>query len=154
MHPAVTHAQHTRERIAQDTPRTTGPLLARLSKTLLPALLVFVVTMLASGYLRVYLDAEFQDSGLNTLTAISTSLLILVLTWAALRWTESRFQGIGGMRRMGRMVTQMRLLERGIENADTADEAMLDELDQLAGQTWQDYQVFVAGLGLNPPAEV
>jgi hypothetical protein len=148
---ALHRAQAIRDAISQDTARTTLPLLAAFFKTLLLPLLMFMVVAAGSGYVRVYLDAEFQDESLNTLTAISTSLLTLALAWWALRRAEGRFGGVAAFRRMMAVLGGVRALELAIEaaQAGSPDPA---ELDATARQSWQTYEQFVAHLRLSPPA--
>lgn len=145
---AVERAQRVLETISQDTSRTTGPLLRRLVLTLLPPLGVFLLVMIASGYLRVYLESEYQDSGLNTLTAISTSLLTIAVAWWTIRWTERRFGGMRSLRQLLHVVGSARLLEREI----AADQDDPTNLEAQALQTWEDYRALVDDLGLTPPA--
>ncbi|MBZ0293409.1 MAG: hypothetical protein K8L99_12655 [Anaerolineae bacterium] len=143
----VEPARRILDAISQDSSRTTGPLLRRLTLTLLPPLVLFLITMIAGGYLRVYLELEFQDSSLNTLTAISTSLLTLVVAWWAIRWTENRFHGLKSLRQLIQVLGSARVLEREMTSQSPGMDTEAD-----AAQAWQDYCVFVENLGLTPPA--
>lgn len=150
---SIAYAQRVREAISADTSRTTLPVLSALFKTLVLPLIVFVITMLVSGYMRVYFDMEFQDSTLNTLTAISTSLLILVFTWFAFRWSQARFGGLSAFSEMIRVVGSVRALELAVANAGDQDAESLTMLRQSADDAWQTYKDFVAHLGLKPPSD-
>lgn len=149
----LAYAAQVKAAIAQDTPRTTMPVLSALFKTLLLPLFVFIVTMLASGYLRVYFDAEFQSPSLNTMTAISTSLLILVFTWLAFRWSQARFGGLSAFNGMLRVVGSVRALELATTHAAETDDEAIITVQQTADEAWRTYKDFVRHLGLTPPSD-
>ncbi len=142
--PALQQALYVRDVIQQETPRTTAPMLAAFFKTLLIIMMVFVGGLVLSGYVRLYLFDQFQDEGLNTLTAISTSLLTLTLTYWASRWAERRFQGWYKLRQGIALVGRVRALDAAIEAVEqdnpAADDAALEARTQAA---WDTYTHFV-----------
>ncbi len=150
---SIAYAQRVKDAISADTSRTTLPVLSALFKTLVLPLIVFVITMLISGYMRVYFDMQFQQSTLNTLTAISTSLLILVFTWFAFRWSQARFGGLSAFGEMIRVVGGVRALELAVASASDGDAEAIAILHQSADDAWQTYKDFVAHLGLTPPSD-
>lgn len=139
------NAQHIHDTIASNTQRLSGPILRRLLQSAVLPLVVFIITMLLSSYARQYVDMSFASSNLNLLTAISTSLLILVLTWKAWQWSERRFSGWASVQRMFGVVSSVARLEKALSN-----ETSHVELDAAAQSAWDAYTSLAQFLNVTP----
>jgi TM2 domain-containing membrane protein YozV len=107
--------------------------------------LVFVVALLVSGYTRLYADQTFQNDGLSVLTAFTTTILTLTLTWYAWKWSEKRFGGWANMRLMFSLLRSMARLEENLAAAQKTP-----ELDAAAQKAWDAYVSLATAVGLNP----
>jgi hypothetical protein len=138
MNDTLQHARSVRDAIAQNTPRMSAPIIRTLLRTAVVPFVVFVVTTLASGYARLYVDNTFQDNNLSLLTAFSTSLLILVLTWRAWQWSERRSEGWANVRGMFALLRKVVRLEDALRAAEKGNTSPLDpELNQAADEAWE-----------------
>jgi hypothetical protein len=105
------------ERIKSNTRRLTVPILVKLLRTVLPPYLVFMALWVAGSYARSYVANTFNDSSLNTLTALTSGLVLLALTWAAARWTERRFGGFALLGRLFGISRSVLTVEQAIDAA-------------------------------------
>ncbi len=142
---SLENAQQIYDTISQNTPRLSRPLLFKLAQSALVPFLVFTISMVISAYARQYVDFTFQDDNLSLLTAFSTSLLTLVLTWRAWQWSERRFNGWANMRRMFSVVSSVARLEKALQGDDQV------ELDAAAQSAWSAYTLLAQALNV-PPA--
>lgn len=143
-------ALYVREVIQQETSRTTAPMLAAFGKTLVVTLIVFLVVLFIGGYLRLYLDSQFEDQGLNTLTAVSTSLLMLALTYWTAKWAEGRFHGWARLRLGMALVSRVRALEVAIEGSRNGQQVTRADLEDAAASAWAAYTRLAEAVGIVP----
>lgn len=142
------------EAIRRSSRQLTGSIMLILLKTFAVPLIVFVVTWVIGGYLRSYVDANFRDASLTTLTTISTSLVSLGLTWAAWRWSEKRYSGLKLVRGLGRVSQSVLRVERAIEatrQTQIPAPEDLTEIDRLAHAAWDTYVQAMREVGLSAP---
>lgn len=146
---SLKNAQHIRDTISQNTPRLSRPIVSRLLQTALIPFLAFVITLLASGYARLYVDRTFRDDSLSLLTAFSTTLLTVIFTWRAWQWSERRFGGWANVSAMFGVVRGVARLEKAIDSAAQLDENINDELDSAAQSAWNTYTTLAQRVGVN-----
>ena len=142
------------EAIRRSSRRLTGSMMLILFKTFAVPLVVFVVTWVIGGYLRSYVEVNFRDASLTTLTTVSTSLLSLGLTWAAWRWSEKRYGGLKLVRGLGRVSQAVLRVEQAIEatrKTQIPAPEDLTEIDRLAHAAWDTYVQAMREVGLPTP---
>jgi hypothetical protein len=149
---SLERARVTRDAIAGDTRRTNGPIFAAMARTLLPTLLTFLIALTVSGYARAYVAGQFGDPGLTSLTALSTTLAVLAVSWLVFRGAERRFGGMVAFRGMFAVVLRIAALDRAIEAAQRTDDPDDDTLLTAADEAWQTYNALLNRLGLQPPS--
>lgn len=151
MNPSPDYPRRVHALISTASNQASGPLLRRFILTLLPPFLVFIGTGAASSFARALLEAQFNDAGLNTLTWITTTLLMLVLTWWTWQFCERRFGGLRALGLMLAVLRSMNALETGLKlvQRDPETTAPIDEIAADALAAWDRLS---AHLGL-PPIE-
>ncbi len=142
------NAQYIHDAIAGGTSRLSRPLLVTLLKSHLLPFLVFIAALLASGYARLYIDATFMNNSLNLLTGISTTLLAMVLTWWAWKWSEARFGGWANVRRMFGVVSSMARLETVLKLAQQEPPGDAALLETSAVEAWNAYETLARALNV------
>jgi hypothetical protein len=136
------------EHIKSSTRRLTVPILVKLARTVLPPYLVFMALWVLGSYARGYVADSFNDSSLNTLTAFTTGLLLLVLTWATARWTERRYGGFALLGRLFGISRSVLTVEQAIDAARTnpSPEAIRAVHAQVQ-EAWASYVASMAASG-------
>lgn len=136
----IEYAQAVHSTITADIRQTTGKLARRFLISALIPLAVFIITLIVSGYVRVWIAATYQADSLNLTTAISTSLVIIVFTWFALSLTERRWHGWAALRRMLAVLGALSRLETALDEPG-------ESLAVQADTTWQAYRRYADTIG-------
>lgn len=142
------------EAIRRNSRRLTIPIMLILLKTFAVPLAIFIAVWIASGSLRSYLDAAYSDPTLNTMTNLSTTVVTLVLTLVAWRWSEKRYGGLKLIRGLGRVSQSVLRVERAIEatrQTQIPAPEDLTEIDRLAHNAWDTYVQAMREAGLSAP---
>ncbi len=133
------------ETISKDIRRTLGPLRGRVVGSMLIPLLVFMGLMIGSGYVRVWVAATFEANSLNLTTAISTSLVVIVVATSVLQRLEKRYRGWAALRGLVTTLAHLSRLETAIRNE-------ADGLEDLADVAWAAYQSYLTILDIEAPS--
>jgi uncharacterized membrane protein (DUF485 family) len=142
----INYAHAVQGTISGHIRQTTRQLTKRFVVAALVPLLVFVMLLLLSGYVRTWVAVTYQADSLNLTTAISTSLVVLVVSWFVLGQTEQRTRGWAALRRLMGVLGALTRLEAALQNP--ADQS---ELTLKADIAWGAYRRYVETLGLTLP---
>jgi hypothetical protein len=136
------------ERIKGSTRRLTMPILGKLVRTALPPYLVFMACWVVGSYAREYVANSFNDNSLNTLTAFTSGLVLLGLTWSAARWTERRYGGFALLGRLLGISRSVLTVEQAIDaaRANPSPEAIRAVHAQVR-EAWTSYVQAMAASG-------
>ncbi|HLV37785.1 MAG TPA: hypothetical protein VKY59_21885 [Spirillospora sp.] len=144
----IEYAQAVHGTITADIRQTTGKMARRFLISALIPLAVFIITLVISGYVRVWVAATYQAGSLNLTTAISTTLVIIVFSWFALNQAERRWHGWAALRRLLAVLGALSRLETALDQAG-------ESLAVQADTTWQAYRRYADTIGHPlPPLDI
>ena len=143
------YAQAVWDTISEDIRHTTGALARRFLLSALVPLVIFLVLAAVAGYVRVWVAATYQTESLNITTAVSTSLVVIVLTWVALRLFERHYHGWAGLRRMMAVLGALTRLETALKEPESLEAQ--DDLTQRAELAWHTYERYTSVINREMP---
>lgn len=136
----IDYARSVHKTISDDIRQTTGVFSRRFLICALVPLAVLIVATIISGYVRVWTAASFQSDSLNLTTAISTSLVVIVVSWFVFRRLEQRLQGWAALRTLLGVLTNLTRLETALNDPQA-------ELAALADAAWKAYREYTEVIG-------
>ncbi len=136
----IDYARSVHKTISDDIQQTTRIFAQRFVICALVPLAVLIVTTIISGYVRVWTAATFQSDSLNLTTAISTSLVVIVMTLFVFRRLERRFQGWAALRALLGVLMNLTRLETALNDPQA-------ELAVRADSAWKAYREYTEVIG-------